>query len=118
MRHVLIISAVILLAACQGSSEPVTFGDTPAPSPLASMPVSASTDDMHPAMLSVSIEGMTCDNCVGKVYTKLCDTEGIGEVSIDLANKSGQIAYNPDNIKTEDIIAAIQALEYNASMVQ
>ncbi|MEX5566003.1 heavy metal translocating P-type ATPase [Pseudophaeobacter sp. 1A16562] len=63
--------------------------------------------------VTLSVEGMSCASCVGRVDRGLTAVEGIHDVSVNLASETARlVADNPDRIA--DAIAALDKLGYPA----
>lgn len=57
--------------------------------------------------VSVSVEGMSCASCVGRVEKGLLAVDGLTEVSVNLASETARFQVN----KPEDVINAVQTLK-------
>ncbi|MEZ0469011.1 copper ion binding protein, partial [Phaeobacter sp. SYSU ZJ3003] len=63
--------------------------------------------------VTLSVEGMSCASCVGRVDRGLTAVEGIHDVSVNLASETARlVADNPERIA--DAIAALDKLGYPA----
>lgn len=52
--------------------------------------------------IDITVEGMTCDGCAGKVRTALESVPGIAKADVDHA--SGQVNIHPDgSVPTDDL---------------
>ncbi len=60
-------------------------------------------------ILTVSIRGMHCASCVGRVEKHLREIPGVLEVSVNLATEKAQIEYIPGQVAFSDIKTAISA---------
>jgi Cu+-exporting ATPase len=63
---------------------------------------------------SLIVTGMTCSACAVKIEKKLNKLEGIESATVNLATENAKVAYDPEKIKTEDIIKTIENLGYHA----
>ena len=61
------------------------------------------------------IEGMTCINCQYKIEKELRKQPEIESASVDYKNRTADISYNENGISTEQLIAVIDNLGYQAS---
>jgi copper chaperone CopZ len=72
------------------------------------------------AIIKISIEGMSCSGCSGSIIKGIQTLDGVQEVTIDLATKSGYvtcdeaIAVNVQNAVQEKIVA----LGFTSSIVK
>lgn len=71
----------------------------------------------HKAALQLSIQGMNCGACVGRITRALGDLDGIDGVEINLAAKLANIQFNDADIDSDTIIAAIAEAGYQASLL-
>ncbi len=67
------------------------------------------------AVLSVS--GMTCMSCAGKVEKVLQDHAGVFNASVDLAEGAVKVVYNPLMVTTDDMASVILEAGYRVSAV-
>jgi Cu+-exporting ATPase len=61
--------------------------------------------------VKVSIEGMHCGSCVGRVETALRDVDGVEDVSVNLAAESAQIEM-ADDAELNDVVATLDRVGY------
>ena len=61
-----------------------------------------------------SIEGMHCGSCAAGIKMVLDSTDGVSDASADWDSKSGEVEYDDEKIKIEDIFKAIEELGYKA----
>ncbi|MBW6418052.1 heavy metal translocating P-type ATPase [Celeribacter sp. PS-C1] len=66
---------------------------------------------MHSTRLSV--EGMTCASCVGRVERALKGTEGVSEANVNLATESAEVSFD-DAVKVSDLITVLDKAGYPA----
>lgn len=63
--------------------------------------------------IDVTVEGMTCEGCAGKVREALAKTDGVTGADIDVA--SGLVAVHPDGTVDRDALEfAIDAAVFEA----
>jgi Cu+-exporting ATPase len=58
------------------------------------------------------VEGMTCASCVSTVEGVLGHTGGVGEVSVNLANETATIAYDPATVGVAALERAVTGVGY------
>ena len=64
---------------------------------------------------TLSITGMTCDNCVKHVTNALSSVEGVRSVTVDLASGLGEIE---GDAQVASLIAALEDEGYQARTVE
>lgn len=65
----------------------------------------------------VIIDGMMCEHCKAKVEKSLLELEGVVKVKVSLKDKMATI-YSKNNISNNDIISAIEKLDYKVTSVR
>lgn len=65
----------------------------------------------------VIIDGMMCEHCKVKVEKSLLELEGVVKVKVSLKDKMATI-YSKNNISNDDIISAIEKLDYKVTSVR
>jgi Cu+-exporting ATPase len=65
--------------------------------------------------LSLSIEGMTCASCAGRVERALCKVDGVLDVSVNLATEQAQLKVARDT-EASALIAAVEKAGYRTSL--
>lgn len=66
--------------------------------------------------LDITVKGMTCASCVGRVERVLNKNPAINEASVNLATEKARVQFNPKEIKVEEIISLIEKAGYSASL--
>lgn len=66
--------------------------------------------------LDITVKGMTCASCVGRVERVLNKNSAIKEASVNLATEKARVQFNPNEIKIEEIISLIEKAGYTASL--
>jgi len=61
---------------------------------------------------TLSIKGMSCAGCARNIEEALSGTEGVSEVSVDLAGKSAHLTYDPEAVTPETFRRVIADLGY------
>ncbi|MBY0408782.1 MAG: heavy-metal-associated domain-containing protein, partial [Burkholderiaceae bacterium] len=64
--------------------------------------------------LDVSIGGMTCASCVGRVERALRKVPGVQDVSVNLATESARIQFTPPQDGVPDMDAVLRRAVRNA----
>jgi len=70
----------------------------------------------EPTKVSLSITGMHCAACSGRIERVLGKREGMLNVQVNLANESGTFVYDPEKIKLRDIREAITTLGFGSTV--
>ncbi|MEO1138662.1 MAG: heavy metal translocating P-type ATPase [Pseudomonadota bacterium] len=65
-------------------------------------------------VFNLSIEGMTCASCVGRVEKALADVPGVVEASVNLASESATVTALSGSVQMADLSAATAAIGYPA----
>ncbi|WP_242392130.1 heavy-metal-associated domain-containing protein [Anaeromyxobacter oryzisoli] len=66
--------------------------------------------------VSLHVEGMTCASCKIAVRTALSKLDGVRNTSVDVANKSATIEYDPRKVTLQQLVDAVNRLGYQASL--
>lgn len=64
--------------------------------------------------LKLNVEGMTCASCTASIEHALSHVEGVEQVHVNLMSETVQLSYNPQIIKSQDIIKSIEEVGYKA----
>ena len=64
------------------------------------------------AQASLSVEGMTCASCVGRVERALKKTDGVLEASVNLATEKATVTYLPDGVSLGQLKATVRQAGY------
>jgi copper chaperone CopZ len=65
------------------------------------------------SMRTLTISGMHCQSCVGRVETALLRLSGVAEATVDLAEQKANIRYNSAKAKIDDLRASVEAEGYH-----
>ena len=68
--------------------------------------------------IALSIPGMHCSSCEKLIGSELDDLTGIEQYTISEPNKSGSVTFDDAVVSTADILAAIKAAGYDATVVE
>ncbi len=70
-------------------------------------------ESSEPVAMEISIEGMTCNGCVGTVKASIVQMgEGITSVEVNLEDANAIVQYNPKEVKPKAIKEAIELNGY------
>lgn len=72
---------------------------------------------MKPVHISLSVQGMTCASCVGRVERALKNTDGISQASVNLATERAEIEGSSESI-VQTAIEAVRKAGYQASVAR
>lgn len=67
--------------------------------------------------IQLNIEGMHCDSCAIGIQMVLQNTEGVLRSFVDYDKKTAEVEFDESKIKVENIIKAIEELNYKASVI-
>ena len=62
----------------------------------------------------LTVEGMSCMHCVGRVESGLKDTDGILDAKVSLEQKKAEVSYDPAKITVDGIRDKIAEIGYKA----
>ena len=65
--------------------------------------------------LTLSVQGMSCNNCARGVEKKLASVPGVTQTHVDLAAASATVEYDTEIVKPEAIVSAVRDLGYEAA---
>ena len=65
-----------------------------------------------------SLEGMHCGSCAAGIQMVVQNLEGVVKASASWDNKNGEVEFDEDKVKLEDILKAIEELGYKATPQQ
>lgn len=91
MKKTLLLSFLFLLAACAKSSLP-------------------------PERAELSIQGMTCENCVNGITGSMNAVPGIEQIAVDLESASATVQFDPGAITAGQIAERITRMGFQASV--
>ncbi len=69
------------------------------------------------ATVTINIEGMTCDHCVGSVTKVLENLAGVSEVSVTLAQNTARISYDASKLDPSGMTKAIEDDGYTVKSI-
>lgn len=58
---------------------------------------------------------MHCGSCAAGIQMLLQNTEGVLEASADYKSKSGEVEFDDEKVKIDDIVSAIEEMGYSAT---
>ena len=67
----------------------------------------------EPGSLNLSIEGMTCASCVGRVNRALRGVPGLADISVNLASETARLSLDP-SVRITEVSEALAAAGYPA----
>ncbi len=68
--------------------------------------------------LQIGVQGMTCASCVGRVERALKKIDGVSEASVNLATERAKVTFDPDQVRREQLIEAIERSGYRAQVAE
>lgn len=67
--------------------------------------------------IDLSIQGMTCANCVNRIQKNVSKLNGVKEVTVNLATEQASVQIDPDQIDSADVIRLIEQIGYKAKQI-
>lgn len=64
----------------------------------------------------IKIDGMTCGGCVASVYNATADIDGLGDISIELADNQATVTFDDSKTSAEAIATAIDDAGFDATV--
>jgi len=64
------------------------------------------------------ITGMHCVNCARTIEKKVGNISGVAKAEVNFASETLMVEFDPQKVKTEDIVAAVEAAGYKASQYE
>lgn len=65
--------------------------------------------------IQFNIEGMHCGSCAAGIKMLLDNTEGVFNASADYDSKSGEVEFDEEKIKWDEVVKAIEELGYKVT---
>ncbi|MBA2664355.1 MAG: copper-translocating P-type ATPase [Bradymonadaceae bacterium] len=66
----------------------------------------------------LSIQGMTCASCVGRVEQALRAVDGVASATVNLATERGRVEFAPGRVTAEAIARVVEATGYAAHLIE
>lgn len=66
-------------------------------------------------VITLSVEGMSCNSCVNKVTNALENLDGVRSAKVVLKTKSAKVKYNPDSVELDSILKAVKDVGFTAA---
>lgn len=76
------------------------------------------TNTQNRAVTNITIGGMSCGNCSGKIESLLGKTPGVYSAKVNLANKKGEFEYDSAVITPAVIIETIEDMGFDAEIIE
>jgi len=67
--------------------------------------------------VSLSVQGLNCASCVGRVERALAAVPGVGEVAVNLAVETAQVWFQADEVSAEELASASTEAGYPARVI-
>ena len=72
--------------------------------------------EASPVVCTLDIGGMTCASCVGRVEKALAKLDGVTGASVNLANETATVTYDPARVTTDQLSEAVTKGGYTATL--
>lgn len=69
------------------------------------------------ANLRLAIDGMHCANCAANIEKHYRATPGVIDVSVNLANNTGKVTFDPAQASVDDMLAVFDDLSFTAEII-
>uniref|UniRef100_A0A8C0B1W3 Copper-transporting ATPase 2 n=1 Tax=Buteo japonicus TaxID=224669 RepID=A0A8C0B1W3_9AVES len=69
-------------------------------------------------MAVIRIDGMTCNSCVQSIEGTISQRQGVQQIAVSLADRTGNIHYDPAVTNGEELRAAIEDMGFDASVLK
>jgi Cu+-exporting ATPase len=73
---------------------------------------------MTQATTNLSVQGLNCASCVGRVERALAAVPGVDEVAVNLATKTARVRYGFDTVDAETLASASTEAGYPAQVIE
>ncbi len=71
--------------------------------------------EASPVVCTMDIGGMTCASCVGRVEKALAKVDGVTGASVNLANETATVTYDPNRVTTDQLSGAVTKAGYTGT---
>jgi Cu+-exporting ATPase len=68
--------------------------------------------------ISLNIEGMHCGSCATGIQMYLSNTDGVSSCFVDYNSKKGDVEFDDEKVKIEDILKGVEELGYKAKVAE
>ena len=75
----------------------------------------ATRPEQKRAAVSLSVPGMDCPSCAGKIDTGLGRLEGVVDADLRPTQGTATVTYDPDRVSESDVVAAIEDVGYEVT---
>ena len=72
----------------------------------------------HTEELEFNVSGMTCGSCAARIDKVLARQAGVAEASVNFATAKATVAFDPDHVSADDLVAAVGKAGYGLSPVE
>lgn len=72
---------------------------------------------LHPASLTLAIEGMGCQSCATKIEQALAELPGLEAATVNHAAKQAHVRFDPITLAPAAIAQAVSALDYDVTIL-
>jgi Cu+-exporting ATPase len=71
----------------------------------------------QPVRVELALEGMTCASCATRIEKRLNRLDGVA-ATVNYATEQAAVAFDPGQVSVDELIAAVEAAGYHASLPQ
>ena len=73
------------------------------------------TSEQAAAHVDLALTGMTCASCAARIEKKLNRLDGV-TATVNFATEKASVDYDPDVVEPDDLVAAVEAVGYGATV--
>ncbi len=67
--------------------------------------------------VELALEGMTCASCAARIEKRLNKLDGVA-ATVNFATEHAAVSFDPEQVSVDDLLAAVEAVGYHASLPQ
>ena len=72
----------------------------------------------HETTVELPVTGMTCASCVARVERAIGKSQGVDKANVNLATEKATVTFDPGEVSTGDLVAAIEGAGYGVVTAQ
>lgn len=79
-------------------------------------PAPAANQEASMKVVQIPVEGMSCAACVARVKKTLTSIGGVADVEVSLVGRRARVRFDPSRLSSDQLVAAIKSLGYQAGV--
>ncbi|HAQ05493.1 MAG: Copper-translocating P-type ATPase CopA [Candidatus Azambacteria bacterium GW2011_GWB2_46_37] len=72
---------------------------------------------MATTKIQFEVQGMHCGACATSIQMLLSMQEGVTKASVDYDSKKGEVEYDPEKVKIEDLFKTVEEIGYKITKI-